>query len=152
TKSRLDMDRRERLRQGSGLYGVFEYLIQRRAPRIRGNTAPARPGQLGLDIKGGRIALPRLPPGDLRLLRVASVLGGLGGGLLVMVLSQSLLGGVVFGLLFGWVTYQIIAGDAARRAAARRRELTSRLPFTIDLMAMMMESGATFPRALEAAV
>jgi tight adherence protein C len=57
------------------------------------------------------------------------------------------LGAAIFGIMS-----EMRLRGAAELAARRRAEVRSRLPYILDLMALMMEAGALFPACLETAV
>jgi len=65
--------------------------------------------------------------------------------------------GAVFGLIAGVATavivalvmYNVGAGVPVSKMLVRRRQFIRRLPYAVDLMALMMEAGATFTGALQ---
>jgi tight adherence protein C len=86
---------------------------------------------------------------------VAQVEGGLAGlaaGLLVMVTSGSLVAGVALGTGLGLLTSFLKRSEVATRRRERLRTIRRRLPFAVDLLALLMEAGTSFQEALTAVV
>jgi tight adherence protein C len=59
---------------------------------------------------------------------------------------------IVLGCIVGITWYLMSHQSLKTRAAVRKRQIKARLPFAVDLMALMVESGADFPEAVETLV
>ena len=85
---------------------------------------------------------------DLSVLRVLVTCGaaGLAGAVLMLVLSNSLAVALAFGGVASWLP----VGAMGRRAAGRRRELTSAWPDAVDDLASAVRAGMSLPDAVSA--
>jgi len=146
----FDAARRARIRTRSRIYRWFEPLIDElAAARLFQRLLPLEQVQAYLQM--GAEPLPWKPAEYLATVSLKAGLVGMAVG-------------VLLGRSSGPVTAIFWAGAAAfilfwkdfralrRRAEARLESLKQRLPFTIDLLAIMMEAGAGFRESLSAVV
>lgn len=150
-ESLFETRRRERLRAGSFWFRIGEGWVDRLA-RWNEGYPPAKLKQLDRDLQSAGQLLPLRPEEAIALVQLQSIAIGVILFILIVVAAQSLWVGGLFGGLMGFIYFFIMAGDAARVARKARNRLKDRLPFTVDLMALMMEAGATFPDCLKVAV
>lgn len=138
-----EYERRQRLREESLLYRLFEPLVDLLARSGPGRT-PARLARLQTQLILADEKLPWKPEEYLASRQVLALVFGLSLGVGCWYLLQSLMVGlgiaVMSTVLFEWVLTQQVGG----RADKRLRTIKQRLPFAIDLMALMMEAGAGF--------
>lgn len=144
--------RRTHIRQGSGVYRLAEPWVDRLARFNRSRVKPEKLAALGRELRAAGTREPWHPEEYMAQNQLVAVFGGLFGAVFGWVLTETLVGLFAFALAFAWLLYQLLMGDPARRATARRRRLAERLPFAVDLMALMLEAGASFPEALTAVV
>lgn len=161
----FEEQRRQRLRAGDMVYRQFEPLVDQLAEWNKKRSAaqqnklsvnktriPTRLERLGQNLVTAAEKLPWLPEEYLACRQIESVLAGLVG----VVVGYQLFGNFITGSVIGVLTaigYQyLMTALVAKRALQRRRVIRERLPFCLDLMALMMEAGASFPESLAAAV
>lgn len=146
----FELNRRMRLREGSAVYRGFEPLIEALAGWNLSN--PKRMEQLKRALAIAKEMLPWKPEEFLAAKQIESLLAGLAGVVVGLILSGSGLAAlVVAGLaIYGykWLTLNTVA----ERARKRMRTLKQRLPFAIDLMALTMGAGASFQESLTTVV
>lgn len=142
--------RRVLLRLASGTYRLFEPLIDVLAARASHGDSQ-KLGQLERHIQAAGIKTPWRPE---EYIAVRQVEGAMLAGMFVLLfgLIGQVVVGVLFGGFFGLVYMRNMVGNPARQARRRLNRMKTRLPFVVDLMALMMESGAGFREALESAV
>ena len=141
--------------------------MERLARRLRETTPRENLENLSQQIAVSAEPLPWTPEQYIAQAQVAGGLIGLALGPFTMILSlialggesgwnQAILVGVILGLILGTfvalgypaLVLQLLAG----KAKARARAVTLRLPFAVDLIALMMEAGASFQESLEVVV
>lgn len=149
--SAFEARRRERLRKGSFWFAIGEGWVERLA-RWNARYPAAKLADLARDLKATRLPLPIGPVELIAIVQLQSIAAGVVAFVGASLLLDSLLGGAFVAVLVTYALFQILVGDIPRRARAIRDRLKDRLPFTIDLMALMMEAGATFPECLVVAV
>jgi len=148
----FDEGRRDRLRAASSLYRYASGLIDRLARWNATQMNEGHKARLAAELKGAGLAAPWLPEEYVAVNQLqATCIGIIAGGLAATAIG-SLITGVILGAMVGFTIYITTVRDAASKATARRRELLSRLPFVLDLIALMMASGASFQECLESAV
>jgi tight adherence protein C len=141
--------RRSLLRQGSGSYRMLEPLVGLMAARAGGGAAQRDRLERQLQAAGER--LPWRPAELIGLRQAEGALIGV--GLVILFgLMGSLPAGLLLGALAAFVYPPLALSEVGRRARRRLALIKRRLPFAIDLMAVMMEAGAGFSEALESAV
>lgn len=120
--------------------GLLLAVQSRLAPATAAVRAP-KPGVLRRTLDGAGL-------GDLGAGRVVLTCAGTAfvGGLLMLVVSGSLVVGLAFGLVAGWVPL----GAVGRRAARRRAELAAAWPDAVDDLASAVRAGMALPDALAA--
>lgn len=142
----FERQRRELLRTQSATYRWFEPLvleIARLCGFLPSHTTPTLKHNLELCPKYSRWT----PTEFLATKLIESTL--LAGATLVIV--GSLVGafpGIVFALLASWAYYHASVNQVSTLAENRMRSIKNRLPFAIDMMALMMSAGATFQESL----
>lgn len=151
----FEVDRRIRLRAGSSIYRWFEPLID----ELAGRTTTRDPSILK-DLQREIDTAPGTPPWKpeeyLASKQVESLIAGCLGGMFGLIMSigsaAAPLVAIVCGIV-GALAYQFIMakqiGDLSRKHI---RIIKQRLPFAVDLMAFMMESGASFQESLQTVV
>lgn len=151
--SSFERRRRQQLRDGSSVYRGFEALADQLAAWNRGRRS-RRPmlDKLGRDLLTAANPVPWLPEEYLAVRQVESGLAALAGVLFGWLLLEDWFAGLLFGGLTAWGYQRLMIGQAALRATQRRLRIKNRLPYAIDLMALMMEAGASFAESLETAV
>lgn len=141
-----ERERRYQMRARSKTYRWFEPVIDELAPWCE------RTFRRSAEVLRHNLPLvqPDSPwkPGEyLAIKAFESVILGVAGG----VFGYALLG-VDVGIFFGVLTYVVSCilsvRGVAQQAKRRLARLRSRLPFTVDLMALMLESGSLFREAL----
>jgi len=146
-----DDTRRERLLRLSPLYKVASGLVDRLAKWNGGRMSAAACARLASELKASGSPIPWTPEEYVALHQLTAALTAVAAAGLAVLVTGSAVTGVVIGLLFGVTIYTITSRDAAAKAAARRKELLARLPFALDLIALMMASGVGFQEAVETA-
>ncbi len=156
-KSRLDAGhgsferlRREAVRRGNGMYRFFEPLVHELAGRHRqeGNKTMDRL-QRHLSV-----ATEPLPWDAAEFVATKRIEGVLFGTLLYLTIALlgkpnvAIMLGLVVAFGFSWLFVRTIND----RAKARMHRLRIRLPFCVDLIALMMEAGASFQESLQTVV
>jgi tight adherence protein C len=149
--SSFDARRRDRLREGNMLYRLMEPAVEWMARRYERGDETKRE-KLARDL---RVAAEKLPWTPAEYVAVRRLEGAMVGVLAVAfgwLLTGYVVAGLLLGVLAAWGCQSLMVRDVTRKAAARLVRLKQRLPYAVDLMALMMEAGATFPEALTAAV
>lgn len=149
--SSFERARRGRLAEGSPTYRTFESLIERLAAWDARRILPSAHDRLEGDLAAADVPLPWTPSEYRAVKGVEGALLGLVVGAVVALLFGNLLVGVAAGAALGIATFQIGMADLASRSARREASIRKALPFMVDLMALMMEAGASFPEALTVA-
>jgi Flp pilus assembly protein TadB len=149
--------RRVKLRSGSWTYYLCEpwieelapltkhLLEQRRLPRLVSLGAVTR------SLNRGGARLPWSASDYLSALMIESMaVTVLAGAALLLRWPAGLaaVAGVGCGLGYAWLSLHRLQ----RRAEKRMRSIRNRLPFAVDLMAVMMEAGASFQHSLDTLV
>jgi len=140
--------RRITLRKHSLVYRWFEPLVDELAagPLGCGSQSPELERLLPL-------AFPKVPWKATEFLTVKR-LEGIAVALFGLVIGSAI-GGWTFGLVMAslglWGYPQLMVRDAFERAGLWKRQLLHKLPYTIDLIAVMMEAGATLTESMKTA-
>ncbi|MBL8796573.1 MAG: type II secretion system F family protein [Planctomycetia bacterium] len=142
--------RRQRMREASGFYARFETLLRELADRHQ-RKQTAQLLRLTRDLPAAE-SLPWLPEEYLAAQQIKSGLAALIVGAFALFLFENIIAAVVFGLLAAIGYQQLMNVQVSSRASSRLRQFKERLPFAIDLMALMMEAGAGFGDALKTVV
>lgn len=142
-------DRRGRLRTGSRIYRWLEPVVDALAGWRRGSRRAQGVQRLLLLT---REKLPWQAEEYLALVQLQGLLAGLAGMLLGLFLFESLVGGLLVGMGVAFGYQQVVLHQLAERGQRHLRALEQRLPFAIDLMALMMEAGASFPESMATVV
>jgi Flp pilus assembly protein TadB len=147
---RFEQMRKERLRTDD-VYRLMEGWIQRRASQIEANMSESMAEKVKRDLILSGTALPWKPAEYLASKDVLAIGMGLGGFGLSLFAAESLIGSAIVGILATIVFGFTFRTEASGRAKHRRELLLNRMPFTVDLMALMLEAGSTFGEALRTA-
>jgi tight adherence protein C len=148
----FDETRRERLREASSLYRYASGLIDRLARWNAQRLDEAIKAKFAAELKASGLPAPWLPEEYVAVNQLQATLVGIVAAGLASIGTESVITGAMLGVMIGFVVYVVTIRDAGSKAAERRRELLGRLPFVLDLIALMMASGSGFQDALEAAV
>ncbi len=156
-KSRLDIGlgsferlRREAVRRGNGMYRLFEPLVHELAGRRRKEGSKAM-DRLQRNLS---VATEPLPWDAVEFVASKRIEGVLFGTLLFLAIALlgkpkvAIMLGLVVAFGFSWLFVRTIND----RAKARMHRLRIRLPFCVDLIALMMEAGASFQESLQTVV
>jgi tight adherence protein C len=146
----LEEIRRIKLRRMSRVYACFEPLIDEIAT-FSGGYSDAQLAELQRQIEQVPARGPWRARELLALRRLESLLvtiGGVAFGRFLGGWGLGLVLGPIAGLLYGYLMTKQVADEAIRR----RMQLKSRLPFAVDLLAFMMEAGASFHEGLRTVV
>lgn len=146
----FERERRRILREKSTTFRLFEGFIDDLVPYFEAPDSAATQ-----TISHQIQLIPNLPPwtpGEYQLVRmIEGFLIGLGLGAIL-----SLMGGlfalVFVALLMSWGYWELNRMQLKQLSEEHLRKFKLRLPYAIDLMATMMESGATFQESLATAV
>lgn len=141
--------RRALLRQGSATYRLFEPMVDWVATWAGGS--PNRREAVAAQLQASGERLPWQPAELVALRQVEGVLAG-GSLALLFGLVGSLPAGALLGFVIAFTLPPVMLAEVGRRARKRLVRLKRRLPFAVDLMALMMEAGAGFHEALRSAV
>src|SRR5262249_52324737 len=140
--------RRAMLRQGSSTYRLFEPLVDWVAGWAGGSLA--RRDAVGRQLQAAGERLPWQPGEPIALRQVEGAVVGTA-VLLLLGLVGNLVAGALLGIVVAFVLPPVFLSDLGRRGRKRLALLKRRLPFAIDLMALMMEAGAGVFEALGSA-
>jgi tight adherence protein C len=144
--------RRERLRSGSSIYRWFEPGVDRLAPWNARRLGPEKLEKFQRNLLIAAEPLPWRPEEYVALKQVEGFLAGTGGVAFGGLVFGNLFGGLVLGGMVAVLYQTVMSSRVGSKAAKRLRELKRRLPFTVDLMALMMEAGAGFQESLASAI
>jgi tight adherence protein C len=150
-QSIFERARRQRLREQSALYRWFEPGMDKLAA-WNANTPPKRLEKLRRHLQLAPGELPWTPQEYLAYIQLQAALGAVAACILALLAFGSLVGGVVLAVLVGFGLRQLLGTTMPGKVEKRLQQLKKRLPFTIDLMALMMEAGASFQDSLKTAV
>jgi tight adherence protein C len=150
-QSMFEIARRQRLRAKSLLYRWFEPAFDKLARRNAG-TSPKRLEKLRRCLQLSPEELPWTPEEYIAFVQVQSGLAAVGAGVFALLAFGSLIAAVVAGAVVGGIFMALLGRGLPGKVELRMAKLKKRLPFTVDLMALMMEAGASFQEALRSAV
>ncbi len=105
--------------------------------------------QRALQMSGDGLVL--VPEEYLALRQMESSLIGVA-GFVVGLLAFNFAAGLLMAAIMSVTVHQLVVGTIGSKAKKRLARIKQRLPFTIDLMALMMEAGAGFLDSLTTAV
>lgn len=151
----FEKSRRIRLREKSLLYNWFEPLIL----ELSEHTTSRDPDLIA-NLKREIETAPEFPPWKpeeyLASKQLESILAAAAGALFGWVMGPENFASLILALLCGGgagLIYQrLMAGHVGNLSQRRIRQLKARLPFAVDLMAFMMESGASFQESMQTVV
>ncbi len=146
----FERHRRQQLRGGNTIFRLFEPLVEELAG-IWGRLLGTSLESLRRDLVVSREKLPWRPEEFLAAKTIEGVLVGLAVAGILRILGFST-GGLVLGLGFAMFYPWMGKRSVTDRARRRLKRLRTRLPFSIDLISLMMEAGASFPESLETVV
>lgn len=143
--------RRARLRAAKPVYRWFEALIVDLAAWEK-RRAPASYESLSRQLTASGDKTPWTAYEYLAIARVESLAAGLGGASFGYILTGSVLAALAAGgaCVFGY--QKLMTSQVASRSQRRVIGVKKRLPYAVELMALMMEVGAGFHEALSVVV
>lgn len=140
-----EQDRRRRLREGDDQYDKFEVLVDELAEEF-GKVPASAQERLRVDLTFAS----NLPWRPAEYKANAAVKGMLVGymlfGLIGLFIDPVL--GLITGGLLGFLIYMAQSRGVSDIAFRKRWKFKKRLPFAVDLMALMLQAGAVFVEAL----
>lgn len=139
--------RRIKLADGNSTYRWFEPLVDELAAMQRGR-APEQLEKIRRNLASLDSSLPWKPEEYLAAKQLESAIGGLFGFVLGYVVGGLMLG-LVFGVLVVFVLLRMAVHDLAEKAKKRTAGVKRRLPFAIDLLALMLEAGGGLLESLK---
>ncbi len=142
--------RRDAARTDSATFARFEPLVLELAAVVRGVADPGWLGRLEEDVDRDPDAAAWDPAEYVAVQLLEGAACGLAFGLFAALLHPAA-GVAAFLGITG--LYPMLAAQSLRSEEAKRRaQLKRRLPYAIDLMALMMEAGASFTDGLKAVI
>ena len=146
--SSFERERRGRLRRASLIYRWFEPWVDALVVRTR-TAAPSRPLQaLALDLVRSDEPVPWSAAEYRAAKTIEAAVGGGAGFVFGLLLFGDPIAAAPVGLLAAWGYRRIMLRGVADRSRRRLAAFLRRLPYAVDLMALMMEAGAGFQEAL----
>lgn len=148
---KFEVSRQDKMRQGHQLYAAFEPGMGKLAAWNAGRN-PKKMEKLANHLVISGEKLPWLPEEFVAIKQIEGFLTAILLGLVLYFLSGDpviALGGGIGGGFF--YLHGAVKG-IEKKAARRLHEFKRRLPFAIDLMALMMEAGASFQEAMTTVV
>jgi len=145
----FEQQRRSELRAGNTIYRWFEPVVDDLAALV-GHWQPEAMAALEQNLIASREKLPWRPEEFLSTKWLEAIAAA---STLIVILSLAGWGttavvlGLVVILLYAWLAPKMVHDRAKRRLA----KIRSRLPFTVDLIALMMEAGSGFQECLQTA-
>ena len=131
--------RRIELRKGNSAYRWFEPVVDELAAMYR-KRGGKKLEALRTQLVAAGVALPWKPEEFMAVKLVEGAIGGV-----FSVLFGVMIGSPIFGLALGGITAFFLqrnaVGDVAKKASKRVSLVKRRLPFAVDLMALMLEAG-----------
>jgi tight adherence protein C len=146
----FEKHRRDQLRQANFVFRYFEPLVVEISGVLSSRAIRLLP-ELRRDLVISREPLPWKPDEFLATKILDAILIGIAVFLILRILGFAILAwmfAAALAMTYPWLAVRTV-GDRARR---RIKRLRIRLPFTIDLISLMMEAGASFPESLETVV
>ncbi|MCE9606395.1 MAG: type II secretion system F family protein [Planctomycetia bacterium] len=141
--------RRLRLAEKNSAYRWFEPLVDELAARAR--RAPQKVEEIGRNLIAVDEPLPWKPEEYVAVKQLEAAIGAVFG-----LAIGTLFGGIFWGLLAAGAAFYILVRmglqDLGEKAVKRTGTLKRRLPFTIDLMALMLEAGGGLLESLKTLV
>jgi tight adherence protein C len=145
--SEFERTRREILRSASLSFRTFEGLIGRLEARLRLRD-PSGMETLGRLLETSGKGQPWRPGEFLAVRQVEGLAAGLGLGFLIGLLAGSpILGGILV-LPVAWLVSRLAVGEVSALSKKRIDAIRRRLPYAVDLLALMMEAGSSFQEAI----
>ena len=146
-----EADRRKQLCENSPIFKNFQSLILGLASANLKIMSPSSIAKLNHAIATSGREIPWKAEEYLAAKQIEAALAGVIVGLLLAVMVAPLAGMIAF-MIVTFVYYYTGVSNIGNVAADRSKSFKMRLPFTVDLMALMLEAGATFQDALETVV
>jgi tight adherence protein C len=147
----FEAPRRAALRAKSAVYRLTEPLIDELVA-LRSHRDAKLLERIRRDLLTSAWPAPWTPAEFLASKRVEAGLVGLGGIMLGLLGFGDPRIAAVAGVAAAWLYYSASIKDLSERATRRTRAIKKRLPFAIDLMALMMEAGASFQESMAVVV
>jgi tight adherence protein C len=149
-QSRFEEARRAQLRSKSPIYLLFEGVIGEFAEQAE-RRQPAIVKLVAADLATAREFAAWNAPDYLGFVKVRAILWGC----LIAAVGWLLWGGIfaaACGAAGYWIAERLQRADLAKRAAKRRRAIKRRFVNSLELLAIVMEVGGTFPEGVRSLV
>jgi tight adherence protein C len=131
--------RRMRLCQASSIYRWFEPLVDELAERNRGRRGDLL-ATIGKRLSAVGDGVPWKPEEYVAVKQLEALLGGVAGAVAGYVMSGFVTAAIA-GIGLFLLLLRVGMGDLRDRAANRVSKVKRRLPFAVDLIALMLEAG-----------
>jgi len=145
---RIDEERLARLREGYPVYRWFEPLIREFAGMNRALAGPEETERMQTQLSVARARLPWTPEEYLATKQVESLLMAVIlfaiGSLFINVFIAA-----IAGAMFGMVNLMVAIMSLPSAASAKQAAFRRRLPFAVDILALLGESGVGLPDGLK---
>ena len=146
----FETSRRLKLSAGNSTFRWFEPLVDELAARHRRRN-PVGLEKIGAHLTSLNTPLPWKPEEYVAAKQLESAIGGLFGFGLGYVLGGVLLGLLLGGLAF-FVLTRMAVHDLGEKAGRRTSIVKRRLPFAVDLLALMLQAGGGLLESLKTLV
>lgn len=150
-QSTFEVARRQRLREKSALYRWCEAGFDKLA-RWNATTPIKRLDELRRCLQLSPTELPWTAQEYLSYLQLQAGLAGLVAFGIVVLGAGNVLAALIVGAIVAAAFLLLTQRNLPTKVNKRLEQMKKRLPFTIDLMALMMEAGAGFQESLQSAV
>ncbi|MDB5341251.1 MAG: Type secretion system protein TadC, associated with Flp pilus assembly [Planctomycetaceae bacterium] len=142
--------RRIKLRKANSIYRWFEPLVDELVGWSSGKSLKQNE-RLERQLRGSKEAAPWKPQEYIAVKQIESLGAALFGGVFGLLYDGWQLGAVT-AILAGWGYQMLMTRGVADQSRQRAEVFKRRLPFAIDLMAFMMEAGASFQDSIQTVV
>lgn len=149
--SSFEGERRSLIESSDSIYRNLQPLVLDLAAMNRRFFARDQLQKLRESMTKAGEAIPWEPDEFIAVKQIEGVLAGAVVGMVALIQFNVLVASIIAIMIAG--VYQTIAISGVHdKAKIRVRTIKMRLPFVLDLMALMMEAGATFPDCLKTVV
>jgi tight adherence protein C len=138
----FEQRRRQAIREGSAIYRWFEPLVEECLESLPPPSSAVLE-RLRRDLITSAVPVPWTPEEFVAAARFEGLLTAAGAGLVGWMVAGPL-AGLFSGLICCWLYPQLKVKNIATLAANRKRRIKKRLPYCLDLMALMLEAGSSF--------
>jgi tight adherence protein C len=145
----FESSRRLKIAEKSSTYRWFEPLVDELAARQR--RSPERLEKIGRDLVAVNEPLPWKPEEYVAVKQLEAAIGAV-----IAFALGAMFGGLIWGLLAAGAAFFVLTliglHDLGEKAERRTKLIKRRLPFAIDLMALMLEAGGGLLESLQTLV